>query len=123
MPISSLAIVALTPGELVLEYVDVAILGPSWPWGSSPGLEISEGLELASEFVDLVSEGVDADFEVGARENFTRFVSPPHLEDPLLVFIFDTSSAVDTFIFSSGLISPASTRWDAGAPRKGLSSM
>ena len=109
---SSLAIVALTPGELALECVDVAIQGPPWPWGTSPGLEISEGLELASGLVDLVSEGVDAErvdelvseiveyVEVGARDNFTRLVSPPHLEDPLIVLIFDTYSAVDTFIFS-----------------------
>ena len=57
------------------------------------------------------------------RENFTRLVSPPHLEDPLLVEIFDTSSAVDTFIIVSDLISPAFTHWVAGAQRKGLSSM
>ena len=122
MPISSLAIVALTLGELAFEGVDLAVQGPPWPWGTSPGVETSEGPELASEcvklaleFVDLVSEGVD-DFEMDVRKHFTRLVSPPHLEDALLVFVFATTS-------SSVLISPASTHWVAGAPRKGLSSM
>ena len=57
MPISSLAIVALTLGELALEGVELAVQGPSWPWGTSPGVEISEGLELASEGV-VVDAGV-----------------------------------------------------------------
>ena len=99
MPFSSLATVAETLGKLALEDVELAVRGPSWPWGLSPGLEISEGLELASELVgvdvtgDLASEGVDAEaeyFEVEARENFT-FLSPPHLEDPLLDLIFGVS--------------------------------
>ena len=78
MPNSSLATVAMTPGELALECVDaVAVQSPSWPWGLSPGLEISEGLELASELVgadvtgDLVPAVVAEDFEVEGRENFT----------------------------------------------------
>ena len=50
MPNSSLATVAMTPGELALECVDaVAVQSPSWPWGLSPGPEIVEGLELAVE--------------------------------------------------------------------------
>ena len=53
MPNSRLATVAMTPGELALEYVDaVAVLGPSWPWGLPPGPEIAEGLELAVEAVE-----------------------------------------------------------------------
>ena len=70
MPFSSLATVAETLGKLALEDVELAVRGPSWPWGLSPGLEISEGLELASELVgadvtgDLVSEVVAEDFEV-----------------------------------------------------------
>ena len=74
MPNSSLATVAWTPGELALEYVDaVAVLGPSWPWGLSHGPEVAEGLD-------------EADFEVEGRENFFT-LSPPHLEDPLLLLV------------------------------------
>ena len=56
MPFSSLATVAETLGKLALEDVELAVRCPSWPWGLSPGLEISEGL-------DLVSEGVGAEAE------------------------------------------------------------
>ena len=107
---------ARTLCKLEVEGVELAVLGPSWPLGLSPRVEISEGLELPSEGVgvdaagELMSEGVDAaaevvvhvvveDFEVGLRENFTLFLSPPHLEDPLLGFIFNiSSSAVDLFL-------------------------
>ena len=124
MPFSSSATVAETLGKLALEDVELAVRSPSRPWGLSPGLEISEGLELASELVgadvtgDLVSEGVDAeaeDCEVEVRENFT-LLSPPHLEDPLLVLIFVTGFGRK---FSSSNISVSA----AAAPRRGFSSM
>ena len=113
MPFSNSAIVALTSGELALEGVDAAVQDPPWPWGISPGLEFSEDLGLASEGVDEL-----VDFEVGLRENFT-LLSPPHLEDPLLVLIFGVSFAVAIFTIASVLISPANSHWVAGAPRKG----
>ena len=110
---SSLATVAWTPGELALEYVDaVAVLGPSWPWGLSPGPEIAEGLELAVE-ADVKAE----EFEVEGRENFFT-LSPPHLEDPLLLLI--NVSGLSLVIFTSLLISPVLM---TDAPRGGLSSM
>ena len=62
----------MTPGEQALECVDaVAVQGPSWPWGSSPGPEIAEGLEPAVK-ADVVAK----DFEVEGRENFFTLSSP-----------------------------------------------
>ena len=108
---SSLATVAWTPGELALEYVDaVAVLGPSWPWGLSPGPEIAEGLELAVE-ADVKAE----DFEVEGRENFFT-LSPPHLEDPLLLLINVTG-------FGRKLSSSNISLFAVAAPLGGLSSM
>ena len=93
MTFSSLATIAETFGKLALKDVELAVRGPSWPWGLSPGLEMSEGLELAFELAgadvtgDLVSEVVVEDFEVEVRETL---LSPPHHEDPLLVLIYVT---------------------------------
>ena len=108
VPLSFLGRLAAEGADLVLEYLDVTVQGPLWPWGLSPGVETSEGLELAlecvelvSEFaglalecVELVSEGVEY-VEMDFRENFTHLVSPPHLKDPLLVFVFVTTSATN----------------------------
>ena len=131
MAISSLATVAWTPGELALESVDaVAVLGPSWPWGLSPGPEIAEGLELAVEAVDakVFEEScpgrkdrtlfwlvASKDFEVEGRENFFT-LSPPHLEDPLLLLINVTG-------FGRKLSSSNISLFAVAAPRRGLSSM
>ena len=74
-----MAMLAFTPGELVGEDDAMAVLGPSWPWGSSP----VEGVGAAEDAVTV--EDFEDEVVVEARENLSFLLSPPHLEDPLIL--------------------------------------